>query len=681
MQIDVAGRVRNTPLAANKGLLPLCEAIVNSFEAIEDAGVNNGRIDVTIVRDSSSLFREDESGVGEIEGFRIEDNGVGFDEEHFGAFQTSDTRYKASRGGRGNARFLWLVAFEKAIVDSCFETNAGSRRREFEFISEGSGIKDEKTQSVTGLPRRTCVKLVGFREKYRNQCPKKASTVAARIVEHCLEYVIRSACPIVSLHDESLDEHIDLNAQFAEIMLSSSARADFKVGEYDFQIMHFRLRSTHHVEHLVHYCADRRVVLSRKILGKIENLAKHMSDDSGESFVYAGYVSSELLNKSVNAERTGFALPDNASELLVCDITWQDIREATLEQCRAYLEPLTEAISQLKSERIQRFVETQAPEYRPILRHIEDDLAAIDPEIEDEALDLKLYEAYHALQVRLRAHGQELLEHPPVADEDIEEFEERMSAYVELVTDINSSDLARYVCHRKTILDFMNHLLKQRDDSKYQYEDRIHSIIFPMGATSDEVQPDSHNLWLVDEKLVYHRFLASDKQLRTVEPIETTSRKEPDLLVFDAACAFVASDEPPFSSVTIVELKRPMRNDYTEEENPFVQVRKYITDIRGGRARTREGRDIPVGEDVPIYCYIVCDPTPSLDTWAKDFELQRYPDRQGYFGFKKHYNAFVEVISYTRLLTDAKKRNAVFFRKLGLPNVLTDSGTREVVDS
>jgi hypothetical protein len=44
MKTDVAGRVKNTSLAASRPLLPLYEAVVNSVQAIEDAHEKNGRI-------------------------------------------------------------------------------------------------------------------------------------------------------------------------------------------------------------------------------------------------------------------------------------------------------------------------------------------------------------------------------------------------------------------------------------------------------------------------------------------------------------------------------------------------------------------------------------------------------------------------------------------------------------
>ena len=39
----------------------------------------------------------------------------------------------------------------------------------------------------------------------------------------------------------------------------------------------------------------------------------------------------------------------------------------------------------------------------------------------------------------------------------------------------------------------------------------------------------------------------------------------------------------------------------------------------------------------------------------------------GYFGYSKSYGAFIEVISYNRLVQSAKERNKAFFDQLGLP--------------
>jgi hypothetical protein len=178
---------------------------------------------------------------------------------------------------------------------------------------------------------------------------------------------------------------------------------------------------------------------------------------------------------------------------------------------------------------------------------------------------------------------------------------------------------------------------------------------------------EKHHLWLLDERLAYHRYLASDKQLRKTEPLENDSKKELDLIVFDKACAFTDVTMGPFQAITIIEFKRPMRTSYSDGENPFEQVLNYIDEIRAGKALTLDSRPIPISEGVHFYCYIVADKTDLLEQYAYRAELEKTPDGQGFFGYKKHYRAYIEFVSYSKLLDGAKQRNHAFFEKLGLP--------------
>ena len=646
--------------------MPLYEAVVNSIQAIQEAQEQRGRITITIIRDNNHLLKEQEFALGEIIGFEVCDNGVGFNDLNYRAFETSDTTYKANRGGRGIGRFLWLVAFDRIEVVSRFKTNGKLQCRQFEFIPEGDGVKDMKVADSPATECSTTVRLTGFKEKLQQQCPRKLETIATHLIEHCLEYFIRDDCPELALQDGSTGQPLDLNEQFGQEMEANSTRQTVKVEGHDFHVLHVRLRSSHVSDHLLHFGADSRVVKSEKLLNRLPDLARRLQDENGQDFVYAAYVDSNILNEAVNAQRTDFAIDETNEDLIVKGVNWQAIRASVFESCRTFLKPYTDPIREQKKKRVEHFVATDGPMYRPILKYVEDKIDMIDPEATDEALDIRLYQAYHELQVQLRTQGSHLLQQE-VNDSGWEEFHRQLEDYFEKVSDINKSDLARYVCHRRAVLDFLQQQLGVKDDGKYRLEERIHQIIFPLRKTSNDVLFDGHNLWLIDEKLVYHSFLSSDKPLRSNPQLVTDSQKEPDILIFDKACAFTTNGDLPYSAITVIEFKRPMRNDYKPDDNPFVQVRQYITDIREGKARTPDGRDIPVGKDVPFYCYIVCDITPTLEQHAFDFELEKTPDGLGFFGYKKQYKAYVEVISYTKMLTDAKKRNAAFFERLALP--------------
>jgi len=51
---------------------------------------------------------------------------------------------------------------------------------------------------------------------------------------------------------------------------------------------------------------------------------------------------------------------------------------------------------------------------------------------------------------------------------------------------------------------------------------------------------------------------------------------------------------------------------------------------------------------------------------AKFAGLTQTPDSDGYFGYSANYGVYLEIISFNKLVDDAKKRNAVPFEKLGL---------------
>ena len=650
--------------------MPLFEAIVNSIQAIEDTGEKPGHIDVEIVRDAANLFSETERNHADVSGFIVTDNGVGFDEANFGAFNMSDTTFKAARGGKGIGRFTWLAAFDSAEVDSTFRSNGTTMHRRFRFCPRGSGIEDASCVSAADSLRTTTVRLIGFKPRYQPQCPKRLETIAAYIVEELLEYLISPQPPQIVLRDAPNADSIDFLNFFTTEIAPNIERKELERKGERIQVLHVRLYSPHLYEHRLYLCAHERVVTRERLTGHIPHLAGKLLDLEGNEFAYAAYVNSGILDSAVKPDRTSFTLSDASEETLDGGLSLGQLREVVYEECKRYLAPFTAPVAEKKRARVQQFVDAEGAMYRPILSRLDTQIEEIDPEASDDEIDRQLYEGYHKLQTSLREEGRKLLESPLPTDTDLEQFEEQFNEYFEKISEVNHADLARYVCHRKAIIDFLQRQLELRDDGKYSREERVHSIIFPRGKTSNDVFFEEHNLWLLDERLAFHVFLSSDQSIRNAKPLKSRSAKEPDILIFDKAFAFSETSEVPFSSITIIEFKKPQRNDYSQKENPFVQVAKYIDLIMEGTATTTDGRPIPIPQNLPFYCYIVCDVTPALKEWSRHFELTPTPDLLGYFGYKKAYNAYFEVISYSKLVADAEKRNKAFFQKLGLPRKL-----------
>ena len=134
MKTDIAGRVKNTHLALSKPLLPVYEAITNSIESIQENKSKDGKITVEIIRDKENLLLNAEKSSAEINGFIIKDNGIGFNDQNYDAFVTSDTTRKASMGGKGIGRLMYLVAFNKATIESIYEEKGEFKKRKFDFV-------------------------------------------------------------------------------------------------------------------------------------------------------------------------------------------------------------------------------------------------------------------------------------------------------------------------------------------------------------------------------------------------------------------------------------------------------------------------------------------------------------------------------------------------------------------
>jgi hypothetical protein len=249
-----------------------------------------------------------------------------------------------------------------------------------------------------------------------------------------------------------------------------------------------------------------------------------------------------------------------------------------------------------------------------------------------------------------------------IANEKIE-IDDKFQQIVSRISQNGKNDLAHYVCNRKLIVDTFDELRKRKEaDNKPHLEKELHNLIFPMGQTSETLDYENHNLWLLDERLVFSQYVASDKI------ISKSETKEPDLIVFsEEICIYRNGENITTSPLTIFEFKRPKRTNYPDEENPIMQACRYADKIRAGKYEMPEGLEpIKVSNETPVYIYVVSDLVDKIHEFAKGFSLTISPNGEGYFGFSSGFNTYIEVMSYRKLIEDAKMRNKIFFKKLGI---------------
>jgi len=679
METNLQGRLRNTALPYNHGLLPLFEAVVNSIHSIEEAEFpsGNGSITVQIIRDTQQAFdfksspkKRGPDAVKNIMGFKVTDNGVGFTDPNMKSFLTLDSDYKADKGGRGVGRLLWLKAFKRVHVNSIYKDDEGKlQSRTFAFTAP-SGVSEERSSDAPpGTQRSTCIHLGGFGKGYREASCKTTRAIANSLFEHCLWYFVREGgAPNIVVEDD--DERIKLDDLYEEHMVSSAETERIAVKDKDFDLTHIKLRANSSHSHVIAFCAAKRLVKEESLMGKIPGLYGSLSDKDGE-FVYACYVTSSFLDETVRSERTGFDIMENPGDLFAqTEISLSEIRDTVIAKASDHLSKYLEENKTKARDRVENFVSRKAPRYRPILARIPEDKLIIDPNISDKELDLTLHKHLAEIEAQLLTAGHDVMN--PKENEEFPEYQKRLQEYLRTAEDIKKSDLANYVSHRRVILELLEKAIQRGADGRYAREDMIHNLIMPMRFDSNEVMPDSCNLWLLDERLAFHDYLASDKTLSSMPISDSTETKEPDIFalnVFDNPILVSEGNKLPLASIVVTEIKRPMRNDASEGEDkdPIEQALGYLDRIRKGTVQTASGRPIPGSENIPGYCYVICDITSSIDNRCRMHDAIRTSDGLGYFFYKRSYNAYVEVISFDRLVNASKERNKAFFDKLGLP--------------
>ena len=110
-----------------------------------------------------------------------------------------------------------------------------------------------------------------------------------------------------------------------------------------------------------------------------------------------------------------------------------------------------------------------------------------------------------------------------------------------------------------------------------------------------------------------------------------------------------------------------MRDDYDDDNNPIIQVVDCVEEIRAGKARDAEGRQISVlAPEIPVKCYLVCDITDRLRKQLKIWNATEMPGGDGFYGYHPTFKIYFEVMDYDTVLRNAERRNRMLFDKLNL---------------
>lgn len=661
--INLKGRVKNFHLPKNQPLIPLFEAIVNSIHAIDERKKNGeqfkGNIIIRIIRDDQIPLE----GIGElppIHSFEIIDNGIGFNESNFTSFMESDSTYKSDIGGKGVGRFSWLIAFEKAEIQSIYHNKTGYLKRTFEFSTEQSEINDNPTECESQQDNCTIVRLVNCLDPYAKVLPKKGITIATRIIQHCLVYFISDSCPQITLVD--LDSKYNLNYIFKKKIQTEENSVTIAIGNETFELLHVKSEETSVNSNKLYLCAHNRLVETKELDKYITDLDREIYEKSG--FWYIGVLRSKYLDDNVDMNRLSFNIPDSGmSENVANIITMDQIIKTVIVEVSRFLEDYLQPIADNKLKKIKEYVTFKAPQFRHLLKYMPDEIARIKPNLSEDKMDDELHKIKRDFDRQTSQENEKLLNDLNKGIINSNEYIEKFSLQVEKLNSANGAALAEYIAHRKVILDLMEYAIRQSDDGHFQKESFLHNLIYPMRTTDTDIPYSNHNLWLIDEKLAYCSYISSDIPFNN-NPKENRT----DIMILDNPVA--VSDEEnhgrEYESIVLFELKRPMRNDYTNSNNPINQLYEYVSSLKTNKIKDKNGRIIRVGDNTKFYLYAVCDVTSSLEQMIDFYNFSQTPDKMGYYTYNDKMNAYIEILSYDKIINDAQKRNKILFDKLGI---------------
>ena len=124
---------------------PVVEMIVNAIQAIDESGRTDGKVSVRALRNSQAeLF----GSLPDVTSFDIQDNGIGFTDEHRDSFDTLYTDRRIGEGGKGFGRFTCLKYFEDLHVKSVYREGSGFKCRSFSMGKDHDIIvREEKMVS------------------------------------------------------------------------------------------------------------------------------------------------------------------------------------------------------------------------------------------------------------------------------------------------------------------------------------------------------------------------------------------------------------------------------------------------------------------------------------------------------------------------------------------------------
>lgn len=651
-------------------LTPIIEAVCNSMDAI-GYDRTDGKIDIVVKRLPQEALELDGTQVmADIIAIDIIDNGEGFTNSNRESFDTFRSGLKMNKGGKGFGRFMYLKYFNNVTIESVYSTEDGFRKRSFTFGHADEIIENEIDEPIEGenIQVGTILHLSSIKEK---DLDKGLDVIARKLVERLLVFFATGGnhTPTIRIMEEDgsnvivLNHYVGNDSDIQQIGETRELQIQGRSKPMNFTVKVYKIYYSA-ITNKICLTANMREVTEASLHNYVpefkETMCDIVNDGQQKNFMVKVYVEGDYLDENVTTERDAFNF--GRDEDTFFELSEKAILKEVAVIAKDYFSDAIQERFNAKKQSVEHYVYSQAPWNKTMIKDV--DMESIPVGISDFELEMMFQKIKFEKDRNARIAIHEILTLTDSETEvDANAIEEDVQKILAVVTDSQKNDLAHYVCQRKKVIDLYDELRKRMDNGKAHKESELHNLFFPMIKDDREVEYEANNLWLLDERFNFTQYIASDKVISKVD------HKEPDLALFFEEGKFFRNGENIITSpIAIVEFKRPKRKNYPDDENPITQALRYADKILSGKYEMPDGLEkIDVDPNrTPVYIYIVCDIEEKIKEFARLSSLAISPDREGYFGYNKDYNAYIEIKSFKKVIDDAKMRNQIFFKKLGL---------------
>lgn len=626
-------------------LLPTLEAVSNAMHGIEarfgDSAKVNGKVELVITNanDPTKIM------------VSITDNGIGLNDENYRSFKTPFSGHKLKARGRGFGRFIAFKVFSRIMYSTRYELLGIGSTRTFRFDI----TRDQELIFFDGDPD---FAHVGMRVEYDAPLTTwhelvrslNQSDVADHIASHFLPQFLYGWLPEITIQFDD-GEPESITSRFNNVFVESAkgsvdVEIDGAMEKLDYSLTKIQ-KTKSFKNHCLLFAAADRIVGSPKDLTNVLG-TPHFTDDKNENYIVLGVVRGEAFETRLNDSRTAINVTPKTIEKIVSAVS-DVIQKDEAQQ-----------IAKIKAEQSADL--TDALRENPILRmglkgRTVSDYVVAKPNnwtaqqfVSDLAIE------------RFRA-SKELTKAITLAASDPEKYIESIKEIVSKIDENNKEALAEYIIHRKRVIEMVEAARKYTDGSKHAAEDVIHDLVFKRFSDTAELDYFEHNLWLIDDALAFLPYASSDRTAKGAG--RQKGDKVPDLAFFDDSLILGDNDG---TTVTIVEFKKPSRNDYVfgpAKTDPVKQVLETLDlAVRAGGVTKTDGTHMSFAGVIRRFAYIVADHTPSLVSVLKDHDFKNDQNPKIFFRYRDNERVFIQAIGYDTLVENAKKRNQAFFSVL-----------------